>query len=198
MAALSHWEMGLYPFTLNLLRLFNCFNNRLWWVQTLETSNFYFLTLGMETSNVYFLSLGMLVLEEASCHVTGLAVLRVPCLWEFQAPWRGPTGWDVMWRKSQAKGHWGTDKGKSFLGVDAFAPAASRTPLGSEVNHPPVSFLSSWPTKSWAIEDWYFKAASFSLVCYTEINTWNNILQEVVHILFPWTVIVLFWGQDSD
>lgn len=108
MAALSHWEMGLYPFTLNLLRLCNCFNNRLWWFQTLETSNFYFLSFGMETSNVYFLSLGMLVLEETSCHVTGLAMLRVPCLWEFQAPWRGPTGWDVMWRKSQAKGHWGT------------------------------------------------------------------------------------------
>lgn len=35
-----------------------------------------------------------------------------------------------------------TDKGKSLLGVDAFAPAASRIPLESEVNHPPVSFLS--------------------------------------------------------
>ena len=41
-------------------------------------------------------------------NVIGLAPLRLSCLWEAHAPWRGHQGWDVMWRKGEAKGHWGT------------------------------------------------------------------------------------------
>lgn len=91
-------RQSLYPFTLNLVWLCDYLTERLWWSQASETGSF------------HFLSLGMWAVEEMSGHMIGLAPLRLPCLWEAHAPWRGHQGWDVMWRKGEAKGHWGTRK----------------------------------------------------------------------------------------
>ena len=104
-----------------------------------------------EAGSFHFPSLGMRAVEETGCHVIGLAPLRLPCLWEAHAPWRGHQGWDVMGRKGEAKGHWGTreaGEGASWHGRSALA--ASTNTRGSEVNHSPEPFLNSWRAKSWA------------------------------------------------
>ena len=135
---------SLYPFTLNLVWLCDYLTDRLWWSQASETGSFHFLSLGMQA------------LEETSCHVIGLAPLRLPCLWEAHALWRGHLwrghqGWDVMWRKGEAKGHWGTrETSEGALCSGCSALAVSTNTHGSEMNHSPELFLNSWPAKSWA------------------------------------------------
>lgn len=133
---IERWS--LYLFTLNLVQLCDYFINRIWWSQTSETGGFHLLSLGMWT------------LEEASCHVIGLATLWLLCLCEAHAPERGHEEWDVMWRKERPRDTEVPDRQvREPLGSGCSAHIVSTNTHGSEMNHSPEPFLNSWPTKSW-------------------------------------------------
>lgn len=171
----------LYPFTVNLFRLCDCLTNRIWQAQAAETGSF------------HFLSLGMLALEEALCHAIGLATLKLACLWEAQAPWRGPAAslgflQDGMSCKEKESPR------------DTEMPIRQvREPLGSECFC--LSCLN-WHHRGWrwTIHEspywtpdqkfrsqvrWVFSASRFNIIYNMEISTWSNSLQDLVHMWFP-------------